>query len=86
MVILPFVHEKSVRSPRHIRVNGDGLDKYVRRIGRPLCTETYKYEFIVFPVEVVEVISPEVLDISRIYETMAVRRGFDEHHGWQVLA
>ena len=47
--------------------------------------ETYEDELIVFAVEVIEVISPQVFSVSRIDKAMAVWRGFDKHVRWQIL-
>lgn len=37
------------------------------------------------PIEVVKVITPQVLGISCIYETMTVGRALDEHVRWQII-
>lgn len=42
-------------------------------------------ELVVFAVKVVEVVSPDILDVPRVYEAVAVGRRFDEHHGWQIV-
>lgn len=56
----------------------------VRRVLQAV-RDTYKDELVVFAVEVVEMVPPEVLGISRIHEAMAVLRSLDEHMRWQVL-
>jgi hypothetical protein len=45
-------------------------------------SSTYEDEFVIFPVEVVEVISPKILNISCINETVAIWSGLDKHHRW----
>lgn len=45
----------------------------------------WEAELVVFAVEVVEVISPQILNVSRINPPMRIRRFLDEHHWWQVL-
>jgi hypothetical protein len=42
-------------------------------------------EFVIFAVEIVKMIAPEVLDVARIDPTMAVGRILDEHHGRKVV-
>lgn len=44
-----------------------------------------KDKLIVLAIEIVEMISPDILNIPCIHEPMAVRRCFDEHHGRQVI-
>jgi hypothetical protein len=44
-----------------------------------------KDEFVIFAVAVIELITPKVLDISRVHKAVAVGRILDEHHGWQVI-
>lgn len=44
-----------------------------------------KDEVIIFPIEVIEMISPYVFDVAGVYESMAVWRILDEHpapHMW----
>lgn len=38
-------------------------------------------EIIVFPIEIVKMISPDILDIAWVDEPVAVRSCFDEHPG-----
>ena len=40
---------------------------------------------IVFPVEIIEVVPPEVLDVLRVHPAVRVGRFLDEHHRWQVI-
>jgi hypothetical protein len=42
-------------------------------------------KLIFFPVEVVEVVSPEIFDITRVHPAMGVGRLFDEHHRRKVI-
>lgn len=44
-----------------------------------------KHKPVVFSVEVVEVISPDVFDIAGVHEAVAVWRCFDEHHRGQIV-
>src|SRR6266545_1725262 len=40
---------------------------------------------VVLAVHVVELVEPELLDVARVDEAVAVRRGLDEHHRRQVV-
>ena len=73
MVYSPFVHEKHMRSARDIGMNCDGKDTNLIWVVRHVS------------VEVIEVISPKVFDISRVDPSMAVGRIFDEHHWRQAV-
>lgn len=42
-------------------------------------------KLVVLPVEVIELIAPEVLDVARVDEAVAVGGALDEHHGRQVV-
>lgn len=42
-------------------------------------------KFVVFSVEIIEVVPPEVLDVLRVHPAVRVRRFLDEHHRWQVI-
>lgn len=42
-------------------------------------------ELVVLSVEVVEVVAPQVLHISRIHPPVRVRRFLDEHHRWKIV-
>lgn len=44
-----------------------------------------KYCKIIFSINPVKLISPEVFDISRIHKAMTVWSGLDEHHWWKVV-
>ena len=44
-----------------------------------------KAELVILSVEVIEMISPQIFNVSWIYPTVRVRRLFDEHHRWQLL-
>lgn len=73
MVCLPFVHEKHMRSARNIRMNRDGKDANLIWIVRHI------------PVEIIEVVPPQVFDISRIDPSVTIGRILDEHHGRQAV-
>ena len=68
LLVIPFMHQQEVRSTRNIRMHRDREDAYLVRIVSH------------FPVEIVEMVSPEVLDITRIHPTMAIRGTLDEEH------
>lgn len=42
-------------------------------------------EFVVLPIEVVELIEPQLLNVSRIDPTVAIRRRFNKEHGREVV-
>lgn len=42
----------------------------------------WKAEVIIFAVEVVEMISPQIFDVLRVDPAMRVRSFFDEHYLW----
>ena len=44
-----------------------------------------KAELVILSVEVIEMISPQIFNVSWVYPTVRVRRLFDEHHRWQLL-
>ena len=69
------MHEQHVRSTRHIRVasNREDTDLTFVRVVRKL------------PVEIVEVVPPNILDISRIHPSMAIGTVLDEHHRREVV-
>lgn len=39
-------------------------------------------KLIILAVEVVEMVAPDILYVSRVHKAMAVRRVLDEHHRW----
>ena len=43
-------------------------------------------EVVILSVEVIEMISPQIFNVSWVYPAVRVRRLFDEHHGWQLLS
>jgi hypothetical protein len=45
----------------------------------------WKHEFIVFSVEVVEVVHPDLLDIPWVDPSMTVRTVLHEHHRRQIV-
>lgn len=47
--------------------------------------QAYKDELVVLSVEVVEVITPQVLSVACIDETVTIGRALDEHVRWQVI-
>jgi hypothetical protein len=67
---IPFMHEKNMRPARNVWMASDREDADLARIRvvRKL------------PVEIIEVIPPNVFNISRIYPSMAVGTVLDEHH------
>jgi hypothetical protein len=46
---------------------------------------TYKDELVVFAIEIIEMIFPQVFGVPRIDKTMTVWRSLDEHVWWQIL-
>lgn len=44
-----------------------------------------EYKLIILPVEIIEVIPPNILNISRIHKPMTIRRALDEHHRRQII-
>ena len=44
----------------------------------------WKAELLVFPVEIIEMVSPEVFYVSRINPTVGIWGFLDEHHRWQL--
>ena len=47
--------------------------------------KSYEDELVMLPVEVIEVVSPKILDISRIHPSMTVGGILDEHHRRQAV-
>lgn len=47
--------------------------------------EPHKDELIMLPVEVVKVIAPQILGVSRVDKAVAVGRALDEHMRWQIV-
>jgi hypothetical protein len=72
---LPLMHEQHVGSARDVWVTCNGEDTDFAWIGivRKLA------------IKVVEVISPDVLDIPGVYPSMTVGAVLDEHHRWQIV-
>lgn len=69
------MHEKDMRSARNIWMASDREDTDLARIrivGK-------------LAVEVIEVIPPNILDISRVHPAVAVGTVFDEHHRWKII-
>ena len=64
-----------MRSTRNVWVTGDREDTDLAGI------------WVVgkLAVEVIKVVSPYVLDISRVHPPVAVGAVLDEHHGWQIV-
>jgi hypothetical protein len=69
------MHEKDMRPARHIWMASDREDTDLAgiRVVRKL------------PVEIVEVVPPNILDISRIHPSMAIGTVLDEHHRREVV-
>lgn len=44
-----------------------------------------KDELVILPIKIVKVIAPDILYITRIHESMTIRRLFDKHHRRQVV-
>lgn len=44
-----------------------------------------KDKFIMLPVEIIKMIPPDILNIARVHESMAIRRLLDKHHGRQII-
>jgi hypothetical protein len=69
------MHEKDMRPARHIWMASDREDADLAgiRVVRKL------------PVEIVEVIPPNIFDIPRIHPSMTVGTVLDEHHRGEVV-
>lgn len=65
---IPFMHQQDMRSPRDIRMHGNREDTYLVRI------VSHR------PVEIVEMVSPEILDIARIHPTVAIWGALNKEH------
>ena len=44
-----------------------------------------EYKLIILPVEIIEMIPPNILNIPRIHKPMAIWRALDEHHWRQII-
>ena len=63
-----------------------GVSRRLRGVAFVQDVLTYEDELVILSIEVVEVISPQILCVSRVHETMTVWRGLDEHVWWKVLS
>lgn len=44
-----------------------------------------EYSIIVFAVDPIELVEPELFDVSWVYKSVAVRRRLYKHHGRQIV-
>ena len=72
---LPFMHKQHMWSPRDIRMTGNREDTDLARI-RIIRN---------FSVKVVEVVSPDILNVSRVDPAVAIRAVLDEHHRREIV-
>jgi len=69
------MHEQDVRSARNVWVACDRENAYLAGV----------WVVRKLSIEVIEVVSPDILNISRVHPAVAVGTLFDEHHGRQVI-
>src|ERR1700756_3244971 len=79
------------RAPVHARMSVYVFDEslehqeYLRAARDVRMNSQWKYRPFVFAVYPVELVAPQLFDVARIDEAVAVRRGLDKHHRREIV-
>src|SRR5262249_48565474 len=77
--------EAHARVPNDVMVDALQHHEHLRPAGHVRMDRHREDRIVVLAVDPIELVAPDLLEIARVHEPMAVGRRFDEHHGRQIV-